>query len=117
MTLYHNDSEKKQPIDLLEEHRSKSHAPRPPNPTTFHGQPVAPGSDLEPDSNVDTNNNNVDNSDDDRGLEHSKDRRCTSNKAEMLKFYPPGWWVVIAKAKQYWHFHVATENPDRKSVV
>ena len=82
---------------------------------TFHCQPVAPGSDLKPDGNVDTNNNNVNNnvnnSDNNKGLEHSKDGRCTSNEAEMLKFYPPGWWVVIAKAKQYWHFHVATENP------
>ena len=78
---------------------------------TFHCQPVAPGSDLEPNGNVDTNNNNVNNSNNDKGLEHSKDGRHNSNEAEMLKFYPPGWWVVIAKAKQYWRFHVATENP------
>ena len=106
--------EQEQPVDLLEEHRNKNRAPRPPNPKTFHRQPVAPGSDLEPNNNADTNNNNdteEDNDDDDEGPEGLTNGRRTSNEAETLKFYPPGWRVVITRAKQYWRLHVATENP------
>lgn len=150
--IYYNALEEEQPIDVLDEHRNKRRAPRPPNPETFHRQPIASqpvarqpiarqpvahhvahqpvarqpvprqpvprGLDSKPNGNNNAENNfdgdiedNVDNDDDDEGLEDSTNRRRTSNEAETLKFYPPGWRVVITKAKQYWRLHVATKNP------
>jgi hypothetical protein len=88
---------------VLEDHRTRNHAMRPPNLEILANDAAVEGQ-LENDEDED------DESSTQRARRYSKTPRYAEPKATTMKYYPPGWQAMLEMAKNNMRKHVALVN-------
>ncbi len=91
-------------IDVLEEHRTRNHAIRPPNLDTLVNA-VLEGQQENEESDEEEEESSTQ-----RARRHSKTPMGAEPKVTMMKYYPQGWKNMLEMAKNNMRRHVALVN-------